>query len=72
MPSRNHVIIKKHIVKNQLRDIDLNAFLKVVEKQLCTYPSITILTRFGKNIMQNNFHENQRNESELFNFVILN
>jgi len=72
MSSRDHVIIRKHIVKNQLRDIGLNPFLEAVDKQWCTSPNMTILTRFGKNIMQNNFRENLRNESEMFHFLILN
>ena len=72
MPSQNHVVIRKHTIKNQVRDIHLNAFLKAVYKHWCTSPSMTIFTRFEKIIMQINFYENLRDESEMFHFLSLN
>ena len=42
IPTRDHEMLRKHEINNELRDIDFNISQKAIDQQRSTTPSMTI------------------------------
>ena len=72
IPIKDHKRFTSHDIDKEVKDIDLGSLLETLNEKWCIISSIAEFTEFWKNVVQNNFGKNLKNEGEVLHFLIFN